>query len=228
MSNRYWLLRLFKTISPVLTLGVSMDAYAATSTFTWKEEVLLHDDKKIIVERSDTYDSSMPHEIGQGAPLAEHKTTFMIPGTNQTVTWKSDNRSSTDPDSLHLLALDFLNGVPYVATRTFRCTAYNKWNRPNPPYVFFRYVGAWERISLKEFPAQFRINVMVHSLQHEPYKKKVIMENRDYGFVRAQTVAEINREPGASKEFYVLFREPIDLHGVCPEPTGPDGLPIKK
>ena len=92
MSDRHLLLQLFKTICLVLTLGVSMSAYATTSTFTWKEEVLLHDGKKMIVERSDTYDSSMNHEIGQGAPLAEHKTTFMIPGTNQTVVWKSDNR----------------------------------------------------------------------------------------------------------------------------------------
>ena len=78
MSERHVLLRLFTAISLVLTLGVSMNAYA-TSTFTWKEEVLLHDGKKIIVGRSDTYDFSMNHEIGQGPPLAEHKTTFMIP-----------------------------------------------------------------------------------------------------------------------------------------------------
>ena len=95
MSDRHVLLRLFTTICLVLTLGVSMSAYAST-TFTWKEEVLLHDGKKIIVERSDTYDSSMNHEIGQGAPLAEHKTTFVIPGTDRTVNWKSDNRPSPD------------------------------------------------------------------------------------------------------------------------------------
>lgn len=228
MSDRYLLLRLCKTICLVLTLGVSMNAHA-TSEFTWKEEVLLHDGKKIIVERSDTYDSSMPHEIGQGAPLAEHAMTFTIPGANQMVLWKSDNRPLPDQNYLQLLVLDFLDGVPYVATTPLRCTTYNKWNRPNPPYVFFKYVNTWERISLNEFPPQFKINVVIHSLQHKPYRqKKVIMETRDFGFVRAQTVAEINREPGASKEFYVLFREPIDLFGVCPEPTGPDGRPVKK
>ena len=76
MSDRHWLLRLFKTICLLCTLGVSMSAYATPSTFTWKEEVLLHGGKKIIVGRSDTYDSSMNHEIGQGAPLAEHQTKF--------------------------------------------------------------------------------------------------------------------------------------------------------
>lgn len=107
MNNRQVLLRLITMISLVLTSGVSMNAHATTSTFTWKEEVLLHDGKKIIVERSDTYDSSMNHEIGQGAPLAEHKTTFVIPGTHKQVTWKSNNRPSPDPDNLHLLALVF-------------------------------------------------------------------------------------------------------------------------
>ena len=214
MSDRRGLLQLCKTICLVLTLGVSMNAYA-TSTFTWKEEVLLHDGKKIIVERSDTYDSSMNHEIGQGPPLAEHKTTFMIPGTSKTVIWKSNNRPTADPDSLHLLALDFLDDVPYVATTSASCVAYNKWKRPNPPYVFFKYVDGWKHISLEEFPRKFKINVTIDL--DEPDKKKVTTENREHGFVRAQAVAEINHEPGRSKEFYTLFREPIDLFGRCPE-----------
>jgi hypothetical protein len=207
-------------ISLLLTLGVSMNA-CATSTFTWKEEVLLHDGRKIVVERSDTYDSSLPHEIGQGPPLAEHKTTFMIPGTDQMVTWKSNNRPLPDPDRLHLLALDFLAGVPYVATTPFGSNAYNKWNRPNPPYVFFKYAGEWKRVPLEEFPEQFQINVVVHSRQHEPYRKKMIAENSAHGFVRAQTVAELNREPGSSREYYSILRTPLDYGPLRPEHKGP-------
>lgn len=187
-----------------------MSAFAATSTFKWKEEVLLHDGKKIVVERSDTYDASMLHELGQGPPLAEHKTTFMVPGTNKTVIWKSDNRPLPDPDNLHLLVLDFLDGVPCVATTPSGSFAYAKWKRPNPPYVFFKYIGGWKRVPLEEFPEHFKVNVLVHSLQHEPYKKKVIRESRDHGLVRAQTVAEINREPGSSKEYYSILRTPLD------------------
>lgn len=214
MSERHVLLRLFTAISLVLTLGVSMNAYA-TSTFTWKEEVLLHDGKKIIVERSDTYDFSMNHEIGQGPPLAEHKTTFMIPGTSKTVIWKSDNRPTADPDSLHLLALDFLDDVPYVATTSASCVAYNKWKRPNPPYVFFKYADGWKHISLEEFPEKFKINVIVTGRKMD--SPKISEADKKFGFVPAQTVTAINREPGASKEFYTLFREPIDLFGRCPE-----------
>jgi hypothetical protein len=208
-------------------MGVSMSA-CATSTFTWKEEVLLHDGRKIIVERTDTYDSSLPHAIGQRAPRSEHAMTFTLPDTNQTLLWKSDHRPLSDSDGFYLLALDFLDGVPYLATRAGKCSTYEKWDRPNPPYVFFKYVDGWKSISLSEFPEKFKINMVVHSLQHEPYKKKVMAENYAHGFVRAQIVAELNREPGASKEFYNLLREPMDLFMVCPEPTGPDGLPVKK
>ena len=194
---------------------------APKTTFTWKEEVLLHDGKTIIVERSDTYDATMNHEIGQSAPLAEHKTTFMIPGTSQIVIWKSNNRSFTEPEHLNLLSLDILEGVPFVATTPSRSFAFEKWGRPNPPYVFFRYVGRWERIYLSEFPEEFKINVIAHSLQHEPYKKTVTTENREYGFVRAQTVTKINREPGSSKEYYSILRTPIDYGPPRQEYKGP-------
>ena len=226
MNNHSSLLRLCKIFCLVLTLGAGMNACATTRTFTWKEEVLLHDGKKIVVERSDTYDSSLPHEIGQGPPLVEHKTTFMIPGTIKAVIWKSDYGRSSDADSFHFLALDFLDGVPYVATRPAKCPTYDKWNRPNPPYVFFKYVDEWKYISLPEFPEQFRINVIVTSRKID--NPRIVEAHSKFGFVPAQTVAAINREPGRSKEFYTLFREPIDLFGVCPEPTGPDGRPVKK
>ena len=201
----------------LLMMGVSMSA-CATSTFTWKEEVLLHDGKKIIVERSDTYDSSMRHEIGQGAPLAEHKTTFTIPGTNQTVIWKSDNHSS-DPDELHLLVLDFINGVPYVATTPFGSNAYNKWNRPNPPYVFFKYVDGWKRISLEEFPDVFKINLIVAGRKKD--ELGILKAERKFGFVPAQTVADINREPGMSREYYSILRTPLDYGPPRPQYNGP-------
>jgi hypothetical protein len=219
MSNHGLLLRLCKISSLVLTLGVSMNA-CATSTFTWKEEVLLHDGKKIVVERSDTYDSSMPHELGQGPPLAEHKTTFVIPGTNQIVTWKSDNRSLEDADHLRLLSIDFLDGVPYVATTPYSARAYAKWNRPNPPYVFFKYDNKWSRITIESFPEQFTVNVLT-SIKNEQYKEKVSAENRNYGFLRAETIAKVNREPGKSIESYSILRAPLDYGPPRLEHKGP-------
>lgn len=217
MNHEHFLSRVFKTIG--LTLGVSMSA-CATSTFTWKEEVLLHDGRKMIVERSDIYDSSMRHEIGQSAPLAEHQTTFVIPSTNQTVTWKSDNRSFSDPENLNLLVLDFLANVPYVATTIGGSIAYNKWGRPNPPYVFFKHDGkAWRRISLEEFSEKFKINLIVTGRKKD--NPKISEAVREFGFVPAQTVEKINHEPGRSKESYAILRTPLDYGLPRPVYSGP-------
>ena len=215
-TYQLWLKQITK-LGLILMMGVSMSA-CATSTFTWKEEVLLHDGIKIIVERSDVYDSSMHHEIGQGAPLTEHITTFKIPGTNQTVIWKSDNHSS-DPDELHLLALNFINGVPYVATTPFGSNAYNKWNRPNPPYVFFKYVDGWKRISLEEFPDVFKINLIVASRKKD--QLGISKAEQKFGFVPAQTVADINREPGMNREYYSILRTPLNYGLPRPQYNGP-------
>lgn len=219
MNHKHFLSRVFKIIGLILTLGMSMSG-CATSTFTWKEEVLLHDGKRIIVKRSDIYDSSMRHEIGQGAPLAEHQTTFVIPDINQTVTWKSDNRSFPNPENLNLLALDFIASVPYVATTIGGSIAYNKWGRPNPPYVFFRHDGkAWRRISLEEFPEKFKINLIVTGRKKD--NSKISEAIREFGFVPAQTVEEINREPGRGKESYAILRIPIDYGPPRPVYSGP-------
>ena len=226
VNDRHPILGLRTAVCFVFVWGMSMNACATTSTFTWKEEVLLHDGKKIIVERTDIYDSSMNHEIGQGPPLAEHKTTFTIPSSNQTVTWKSDYRQRSNPDSLQLIALDVLDSVPYVATLAWGCVAYDKWERPNPPYIFFKYVDGWKHISLQEYPENFQINMIVISRKKD--KPNIFEANKKFGYVPAEMVAAINKEPGRTKQSYALYREPIDLFGICPEVTGSDGLPVKK
>ncbi len=191
----------------------------ATSTFTWKEEVLLHDGRKIIVERTDTYDPRMHHEIGQGAPLAEHQTTFVIPGTNQTVVWKSDNRSLSEPENLNLLALDFFTTVPYVAATIGGSNAYIRWGSPNPPYVFFKYVNGWRRISIQEFPEKFKINLIVSARKKDD--SKISEAVREFGFVPAKTVEKLNNEPGRGKESYVILRTALDYGSPQPRHSGP-------
>ncbi|WP_435627330.1 hypothetical protein [Candidatus Ferrigenium straubiae] len=186
---------------------LSISGCATASSISWKEEVLLHDGRKMIVERKDVHDSSLPHEIGQGAPLAEHVTTFHIPESNQSVTWRSDNRSRSEPDNLSLMVLDFVKDVPYAAAKITRCTAYNRWGRPNPPYVFFKYDGkAWQRIPLEEFPAQFKEpNVMVGG--YDQYSLTV--EERDASVLTVDIVRRVNKEAGRSLESYRIIREPL-------------------
>lgn len=82
---------------------------ACGNSTSWKEEVLLHDGKKIIVKRTMSYDPKGNREIGQSAPKSEETLSFMSPGSSQRISWKSDFGRTTQ-DNLTLLALEVVDG----------------------------------------------------------------------------------------------------------------------
>ena len=78
-TNQLRLKQIMK-FSLILMMGVNMSANAllfGLSGESWKEEVLLHDGQKLIVERSQMRGGN--HEIGQEVPIAEHKISFIDP-----------------------------------------------------------------------------------------------------------------------------------------------------
>lgn len=201
----------------LMFLGVGMNACAIGGT-SWKEEVLLHDGKVLIVERSQTYGGR--HEIGQKPPVKEQKLTFTLPGTNRSITWKSEYSEDIGRANLNLLALHVLNGTPYIVAEPNLCLAYNKWGRPNPPYIFFRFDGkAWQRIPLSEFPVEFKnINVVINTLEHAE-------EISRQGKASVAAVREFNssllRYPSEHAQYKTILREPLAKER-CPEyPRGP-------
>lgn len=167
---------------------------SACASTTWKEEVTLHDGKKLIISRTYTYDPKGLRELGQPDPLKESTLTFTVPRTKQTVTWKSDFGRAYQ-DSLVLLMLDFLNNTPYIATEPAGCMAYNKWGRPNPPYVVFKYDGEWKRIPLEEFPAEFKeTNVILSPVANERITKEIQNMTARDGFVSVENIKKLNRD----------------------------------
>ena len=137
----------------ILMLGVSMSA--CSKTMSWKEEVKLHDGQIIVAERFYNLGGKPTLESRERAAL-DSTVTFSLPGTNKKVVWKNDFRDSVpEPNSLNLIRLDIVKGVPYIATYPAGCIAYNKWGRPNPPQVLFKYNNdQWQRLTLAEFPAE--------------------------------------------------------------------------
>lgn len=212
MSNGHWLLRACRTTGLILTLGVSMSA-CGTSTTTWKEEVLLHDGSKLVVDRWQTTDPSASREIGQPPSRVEEGTKFVIPGTTKTVTWRSNFGRGLE-DNLVLLALDFVGHTPYAVTYPAFCHAYNKWGRPNPPYVFFKHDGKlWQRIALEGLPSTFKnANVIIGGF-NEP---QLSATERAAPVLTAQTVQKQNRN---SRPEYIrtLTRMPVPSSMLCEE-----------
>ena len=177
----------------VLLLGLlSLNATAGLfgfGDFSWKEEVLLHDGRKIIVKRSQSYGGR--REPGQDPPIKEHVLTFQLPGSGKSVKWISEFSQDVGRANFDLFALHVLNDTPYVVAMPNLCVAYNKWGRPNPPYVFFRYDGtAWQRIALAELPQEFvAANVIVNVRREEDIERAAAK----LGYVPADAVRSTNQ-----------------------------------
>lgn len=214
MSDRYFLLHLCKAICLVWTLGVSMNAYGFGGE-SWKEEVLLHDGGKIVVERSQSYGGR--HEIGQSPPIKEHTISFILPNTNKTITWTSEYGEDIGRTNFYLLAVHTLDGMPYIVASPNSCQSYNKFGRPNPPYVFFKYDGKeWQRIPLEEFPAEFKtINVALDILGRE-VKNLVTL-----GLVSSEKIKELNHHTTMLAHKTILREAVKQGLGAtsCPIPT---------
>jgi hypothetical protein len=209
-TTQLWLEKITK-LGLILMMGVSMSADAGLFGFggdSWKEEVLLHDGQKLIVKRSQSYGGR--HEIGQPPPIKEHTIAFTLPGSNKTITWTSEYGEDIGRTYFNLLAVHVLNGTPYIVASPNLCMSYNKWGRPNPPYVFFKYDGkAWQRIPQEEFPAEFKtINVALDILGHE-------VENlASLGLVSSEKIKELNHHT-VIPEYKTILRE-----GVKPGAVG--------
>ena len=189
----------------ILLVGVSMSADAALFGIgpdRWKEEVLLHNGQKIIVKRSQTYGGR--HELGQPLPTKEHTIVFTPPGSDKTVTWTSEYGEELGRTNFNLLAVHVLRGTPYLVASPNLCLSYNKWGRPNPPYVFFKYDGKeWRRIPLDQLPLEFKtLNVAINLSEQD------VHEMVSLGIAPIEKVRELNNKL-SQPEYRTILREPV-------------------
>jgi hypothetical protein len=196
--------------TPAIAFLLLLTALTGTEAFgflgfggkSWQEEVLLHDGQKIIVER--TVDRGGRHEIGQSPPIKEQSLTFTLPSTKQTVTWKIEYCKEVGYADLSPIMLGIINETPYLVTHPVACLSYNKWKRPNPPYIVFRYTDkAWWQIELQELPLELKIpNLIISSPDRE-------VERANTRFISAEKVRNLNnslRQP----EYKTILREPLE------------------
>lgn len=196
----------------LITLGAGMSACAMGGKMNWKEEVLLHDGSKIIADRH--------YNLGGYPGLESHNrialdetVIFNLPN-RKAITWKTDFRNSVpEPNSLNHFRFDIVNGVPYLATYPADCIAYNKWGRPNPPQILFKYENdQWKRITLAELPS-----VLVGTTAN------VIVGSPDERILKPfYTVEGVNAENHniSTPEYKTILREPVkgsDAVTNCPD-----------
>jgi len=211
MRKKGW--KLMLRAGPLLLLllvGTGLNAHAFLglgNSVSWKEEVQLHDGRKIIVERSQTHGGR--HELGQPLPIKDHSVTFSLPGAGKTITWEDKYSQDIGVANFKMLALHIANNTSYIITAPVGCLAYNKWGRPNPPYVIFRYDGkGWQRIQLAELPVEFKeMNLAIDTFNDE---RKLLAE----GLVSAEMIKKLNssysKYPNIRSEYQTILRTPSE------------------
>ena len=177
---------------------------------SWEEQALQYDGSTLDVERSQSYGGR--GEIGQGAPIRAYRLSFSLPGSRQTIEWESGYSDDVGRANLHPLALHVLNGTPYVITEPNLCLAYNKWGRPNPPYVIFKYDGkVWRRIPIEELPTQFKEMNLVNDTKGDA--KHLVQASR----VTPDEIRQFNRELKQPELKMIVRKADSDAAGSCSE-----------
>lgn len=166
MNTPRSLLQQIVRLGAILLMGMSVSACSDS----WKEEVLLHDGSKLIVERS--VERGGQHEIGQKPSFKWQRLIFTMPVSDEKVTWEDNYSEDIGHSNFLPMLLDVKQGVAYLVANPLGCLSYNKWGRPNPPYVVFKYEGKeWKRITLQELPAEMTTPNLIISSPDEEAKK---------------------------------------------------------
>lgn len=204
------IVKLIAKLGVLLVIITNLSACVGLAGTSWREEVLQHDGSKLVVSRSVSRGGQ--HEIGQRPPIKTQGLDFTIPKTDEKVSWEDNFTEDVGGANFLPMQLEILHDTAYLVAYPMGCMSYNKWGRPNPPYVVFRYQAkAWKRISLSELPTELISPNMIFS---DPDGQ---VERLEKGFITAEIVRRIiggYRQP----EYQTILREPIQSAGEdCPE-----------
>jgi hypothetical protein len=199
-------------LAATVTLGISMNVFGflGLGGTRWKEEVLCHDGGMIVVER--WVKRGGGHEIGQQPPIREQSLAFVLLTAREPLVWKSEFSEDVGYADLKPILLDIVRGIPYLVTTPVGCLSYNKWKRPNPPYILFKFQSnRWQQIALTELPAELRVpNLIISSPDND-------VEQLGKSLVSASDIAKLNSSL-TQPQYQSIVREPLtaDPFG-CPE-----------
>lgn len=179
---------------------------------SWQEEVLLHDGRKIIVERS--VERHGRHEVGSLPAYTRQTLSFINLDSGKAMTWEDKATDDLGTSSFLPIALDTYQGIAYLVVTPMGCQSYNKWGRPNPPYVIFRHSGkTWERVPMNVLPQETKaLNLIASSPDTE-------VERLGKRLVDAEAIKHLNAE-FRQPEFKSILRAPLSkerIEQMCEE-----------
>jgi hypothetical protein len=185
---------ILRTAVLITTLGLVSGCLG--KTFSWKEEVLLHDGKVIVIERS-VRTGKVPVEIGQ-PPGESHQRITLRTVQHGSVSWDGGK-------ALRPMILEIHGGNLYLVALGRTALDYQAYGCPRPPYLFFRYNGEqWERVAYEDFPWQIRQRNL---LSGATSRSRALVE---HGYV---TVDQVRQSQSAISRYYRELRE--DMPNPC-------------
>ena len=188
----------------VSALSLSLGACSGDS---WSEEALQPDGSVIVVER--TVDRGGRHEIEQEPPIKAQSLQFKLPKSGDKVEWKTEVSQDIGFADFQPLSVHVVANSAYIVTWPVGCLAYNKWGRPNPPYVVFKSAGStWQQIPLKDVPAQIKAPNIIFGSPDTNAKQQGM------GTIKLAGVQEVNGRL-EQPEFKAILREKIDYASSC-------------
>jgi hypothetical protein len=189
--------------------------YAYINTARWTEAVRLSDGQTIPVVRV--------HRFNNQYGLGTASLSFTVPGTEKRIVWTGDFGRGLQ-DNVVPVALDIVNAVPYLVTYPMNCYGYIRWDRPNPPYVFFAYENAaWKRIQANAYPQ--RINEANLLITANRRKKDLYLWFKTAKVTKTEqggwdiSVAKIRKMNSTAYRFmnrFVYTKTDKDRLAVCP------------
>lgn len=195
---------LLRVMAVILTMGAGMNAEAGLfgrGGTSWKEEVVQPDGSTRNVERRVVRKGR--HEIGQRPPIGEQVLSFDMPGTAERVEWEDPYSEELGGSSFNPMLIGVLGDAAYVLAAPAGCLSYNKWGRPNPPYVVFKYQNKeWHRISVQKLPAEFAMPNLIISSPDD------VAEKIGKPVVSAEQVRQSN-QGFQQPEYRAILREPL-------------------
>jgi hypothetical protein len=159
------------------------------------------------------------HEVGQKGDYIAQTMRFTPPGSSKAIEWQDQRSADLGNSSFLPMAVEVVRGTPYIVANTMGCLAYNKWGRPNPPYVVFKHeANTWQRIALTDLPPEVKTPNLVQSMPD------LIAAQEPGRFVTAARIAQIvadYRDP----KYRTILREAMDYDQSCiPMVTNGKGL----
>jgi len=111
------------------------------------------------------------------------------------------------------MLVDIVKDTVYLVAAPMGCLSYNKWGRPNPPYVVFKYQDKeWKRIPLQELPAEIKTPNLIFSMPD------IKVEESGKRFMSVEMIKAIT-ESYKQPEYKTILRGAVKGGSIasCPE-----------